>query len=228
MLMEGTNIPDELTYHEPSPRSNTERSGTLFMTARVVSTIFTPFMVPFIAFFLLFFFTYLRIMPLQYKLTVLALVYCFTILLPMLGIYLFQKINGWGIHGLSNRKQRFVPYGLTLLSYLGCYLTMYRIHLPRYMCGIILATMICMIICSLINFRLKISTHMASSGMMVGGLLSYSFIFQFNPVGWLCFFILLSGMLGSARIILRQHTLNEVGGGFLVGLFCGVIGILFI
>ena len=96
------------------------------------------------------------------------------------------------------------------------------------MCGIILATMICMIICSLINFRLKISTHMASSGMMVGGLLSYSFIFQFNPVGWLCFFILLSGMLGSARIILRQHTLNEVGGGFLVGLFCGVIGILFI
>lgn len=61
------------------------------MTARVVSTIFTPFMVPFIAFFLLFFFTYLRIMPLQYKLTVLALVYCFTILLPMLGIYLFRK-----------------------------------------------------------------------------------------------------------------------------------------
>lgn len=197
------------------------------MTARVVSTIFTPFMVPFIAFFLLFFFTYLRIMPLQYKLTVLALVYC----LPFCSrcwASIFSEINGWGIHGLSNRKQRFVPYGLTLLSYLGCYLTMYRIHLPRYMCGIILATMICMIICSLINFRLKISTHMASSGMMVGGLLSYSFIFQFNPVGWLCFFILLSGMLGSARIILRQHTLNEVGGGFLVGLFCGVIGILFI
>ena len=167
-------------------------------------------------------------MPLQYKLTVLALVYCFTILLPMLGIYLFQKINGWGIHGLSNRKQRFVPYGLTLLSYLGCYLTMYRIHLPRYMCGIILATMICMIICSLINFRLKISTHMASSGMMVGGLLSYSFIFQFNPVEWLCFFILLAGMLGSARIIVKQHTLNEVTGGFFVGLFCGITGIMFI
>ena len=69
---------------------------------------------------------------------------------------------------------------------------------------------------------------MASSGMMVGGLLSYSFIFQFNPVEWLCCFILLSGMLGSARIIVRQHTLNEVGGGFFVGLFCGIIGILFI
>ena len=55
---------------------------------------------------------------------------------------------------------------------------------------------------------------MASCGMIIGGLLSYSFIFQFNPIWWLCGFILLAGMLGSARIIVRQHTLNEVGGGF--------------
>ena len=80
----------------------------------------------------------------------------------------------------------------------------------------------------LINFKWKISTHVASSGMMVGGLLSYSFIFNFNPVWWLCFFILLSGMLGTARIIVKQHTLLEVLAGFIVGLFCGVIGILFI
>ena len=84
------------------------------------------------------------------------------------------------------------------------------------------------VICTVINTRWKISTHMASSGMMVGGLLSYSFIFQFNPVEWLCFFILLAGMLGSARIIVKQHTLNEVTGGFFVGLFCGITGILFI
>ena len=86
----------------------------------------------------------------------------------------------------------------------------------------------CMILCTLINFKWKISTHVASSGMMVGGLLSYSFIFNFNPVWWLCFFILLSGMLGTARIIVKQHTLLEVLAGFIIGLFCGVIGILFI
>ena len=153
-------------------------------------------------------------MPLQYKLTVLGLVYCFTILLPMLGIYLFQKINGWTLHELGHREKRFIPYGMTILSYMACLLTMYRIHLPRYMSGIIVATLICMVICTAINTRWKISTHMASSGMMVGGLLSYSFIFQFNPVEWLCFFILLAGMLGSARIIVKQHTLNEVTGGF--------------
>ena len=96
------------------------------------------------------------------------------------------------------------------------------------MSGIIVAALICMILCTLINFKWKISTHVASSGMMVGGLLSYSFIFNFNPVWWLCFFILLSGMLGTARIIVKQHTLVEVLAGFIVGLLCGVIVSLFI
>ena len=226
--MEHTNIPDELTFHEKEQDIPQERTGRLFTTARIISAIFTPFMVPFIAFFLLFFFTYLNITPLKYKIIVLSMVYCFTILLPMLSIYLFQKINGWGIKELGIREKRFIPYGLTILSYVGCLLTMYRIHLPRYMSGIIVSTLLCMVICTIVNTKWKISTHMASGGMMVGGLLSYSFIFQFNPIWWLCAFILLNGMVGSARIIVRQHTLNEVEGGFFVGLFCGVIGILFI
>lgn len=226
--MESTNIPDQLTYHEPEPDSRNERPDALFVAARIISMVFTPFMVPFVAFCLLFLFTYLRIMPWDYKITVLALVYCFTILLPMLGIYLFQKINGWGVRELGHREKRFIPYGLTILSYMACLLTMYRIHLPRYMSGIIVATLMCMVLCTAINTKWKVSTHMASSGLMVGGLLSYSLIFQFNPVDWLCFFILLAGMLGSARIIVRQHSLNEVACGFLAGLLCGVVGILFI
>ena len=226
--MESTNIPDQLTYHEPEPDSRNERPDALFVAARIISMVFTPFMVPFVAFCLLFLFTYLRIMPWGYKITVLALVYCFTILLPMLGIYLFQKINGWGVRELGHREKRFIPYGLTILSYMACLLTMYRIHLPRYMSGIIWATLLCMLICALVNLKWKISTHMAGCGMIVGGLLSFCFLFQYNPVWWLCVCIILAGMLGTARIVVRQHSLNEVGGGFLVGLCCGIVGILFI
>ena len=61
------------------------------VSSRIISGIFTPFMIPFVAFSCLFFFTYLRIMPIQYKLIVLGIVYCFTILMPMLAIYLFRK-----------------------------------------------------------------------------------------------------------------------------------------
>ncbi len=226
--MEETNIPDQLTYHEPEPKAQQATQDPLYMASRIISAIFTPFMAPIVAFLILFFFSYLRILPLGYKLRVLLMVYCFTVLLPMIGIYLLHKVNGWTLHELSYREKRFIPYGLTILSYIGCLLTMYRIHLPRYMGGIIIASLLCMVICTIINIKWKISTHMASCGMIIGGSLSFSLIFQFNPTWWLCLFILLAGMLGSARIILRQHTLNEVTGGFFVGLFCGIIGILFI
>ena len=216
-----TNVEESVSPIEPL-------HGPLYLAARIISSIFSPFWIPFIAFVLLFCFTYLSIMPSPYKVTVLSLVFCFTVLLPIIGIFSYQKVNGWGFKELSERKKRFVPYALTMMSYMGGILTMYRIHFPRYMSGILLTAFICMLLCTLMNIKWKISTHTASMGMMIGGLLSYSFLFQFNPIGPLYVFILLSGLLGSARIIVRQHTLNEVVSGFFIGLFCGIIGILFI
>ena len=217
-----TVTPQQAEQEQEAPK------GALYLTARILSSLFSPFWTPLLGFVLLFFFTYLSIMPMSYKLTVLSLVFCFTVLLPIIGIFFYQKVNGWGIKELGERKKRFIPYLLTIMSYVGGLLTMYRVHFPRYMSGILLAALICMILCALVNIKWKISTHTASIGMMVGGLLSYSFLFQFNPINALYIFILLSGMLGSARIIVRQHTLNEVVGGFFIGLFCGIIGILFI
>ncbi|RGN47090.1 MULTISPECIES: hypothetical protein [unclassified Bacteroides] len=195
--------------------------------SRIISGIFNPFIIPFGGFLVLFLFSYLRIMPFQYKLIVLAVVYCFTILMPMLTIFLFQKINGWGIKELSHREKRFIPYILTIMAYVFCLLMMYKLNLPRYMSGIILATLIAMVICIFINLKWKISEHMTGMGGVVGGLIAFSFLFNYNPVWWLCFFILIAGMLGTSRIILKQHTLGQVLSGFVVGVICAVYGILY-
>ena len=196
--------------------------------SRILSTIFNPFLVPLMAFVLLFSFTYLNIMPLQYQLFVLSIVASFTILVPWGFIYLYKRINHWNMQELSIRERRLVPYTLTSMSYATCLLTMHKLHFPHYFSGIIIASLICMIICVLLNFRWRISIHLAGCGLFTGGLLSYSFLFGFNPVGWLCAFILLSGFQGTARISYHQHSLLEVIIGFVVGMFCGIIGILFI
>ena len=196
--------------------------------SRILSTIFNPFLVPLMAFVLLFSFTYLNIMPLQYQLFVLSIVASFTILVPWGFIYLYKRINHWNMQELSIRERRLVPYTLTSMSYATCLLTMHKLHFPHYFSGIIVASLICMIICVLLNFRWRLSIHLAGCGLFTGGLLSYSFLFGFNPVGWLCAFILLSGFQGTARISYHQHSLLEVIIGFVVGMFCGIIGILFI
>lgn len=196
---------------------------TLIRTARVISAIFTPFSIPFLAFLILFLFSYLRIMPIQYKLIVLGVVYCFTILMPTLTIFLFRKINGFSPEDLGERKRRFMPFLLTITSYAFCLVMMHRLNIPWYMTGIILAALIMMVICIVVNLKWKLSEHMAGVGAIVGGLVSFSALFGYNPVWWLCLFILIAGVLGTARIILQHHTLGEVLVGFAVGLICSLL-----
>lgn len=205
-----------------------DKGKAVITVSRIISGIFNPFIIPFAAFLVLFLFSYLRMLPLQYKLLVLGIVYCFTILLPMVSIFLFQKINGMKIKDLSNREKRFVPYGLTIVAYLFCLLMMYKLNMPYYMSGIIMATLLATVVCVVLNLKWKISEHMAGMGGVVGGLLCFSFLFNYNPVWWLCLFILIAGVLGTARILLKQHTLGQVLSGFSVGLCCAVAGILLI
>ena len=170
---------------------------TLIRTAKIISVIFTPFSIPFLAFLILFVFSYLRIMPLQYKLIVLGVVYCFTILMPTLTIFLFRKINGFSPEDLTERKRRYVPFILTITSYIFCLLMMHRLNIPWYMTGIILAALIMMIICVIVNLKWKLSEHMAGAGAIIGGLIAFSALFGYNPISWLCIFILIAGVLGA-------------------------------
>ena len=196
---------------------------TMLRVARVTSIVFTPFSIPFLAFLVLFLFSYLRIMPILYKGIVLGIVYCFTILTPTITIFLFRKINGFARQELSERKKRYVPILLTIISYVFCLLMMRKLNIPWYMTGIIFVSLVISIICILVNLKWKLSEHMAGMGGIIGGLVSFSALFSYNPVVWLCLFILIAGLLGSARIVLGHHTLGEVLSGFVVGLVCSFL-----
>ena len=204
------------------------KKSFLGMVSSLLSVLFHPFGVALYAYVLLFCFTYLNVMPIQYIAFVLSIVITFTIVTPSLFIGLYKWMNKYSLRDLSERKRRFIPYVLTLMSYITCLITMHRMHFPHYFSSIIVAGIISTALCLLLNIRWRISIHMVGCGMYIGGLLSYSFLFQFNPVWWLCGFILLAGIQGTARISYHQHTLLEIILGFVVGMFCSIIGILFI
>ena len=194
----------------------------------ILSTVFSPFMVPSLSFILLFLFTYLAFMPLLYKGIVLGAVFLFTICLPVLFIYLYQRFCAQGMVELRERKKRFAPYALAAISYCICTIILYRLYVPNYLSAVIITCILCMIVCGLFNLKWKISVHSAACGILVGGLLPCSIIFNFKPLEWLCGFILLSGLIGTSRLILQRNTLFEVILGFVIGMFCGINGILFI
>ena len=193
----------------------------IILTARVMSIVFTPFYLPLVGLIALFTFSYMAMMPWRYKLLVLALVYVFTILLPTVLIHVYRRYQGWTLIELGAKERRMVPYILSILCYFSCYYLMNVLHFPHFMSRILMAALLIQVICALINVWWKISTHTAAIGGVAGALMAFAIIFDFNPVWWLCVVFLIAGLLGTSRIILRQHSLLQVCAGFVVGAVSG-------
>lgn len=203
-------------------RMNKKKVKIIKGFSQLISSVCSPIFVPFIAFFILFSYSYLKI-PFQYKLIVLSAVFSFTVLMPLITIYLFRKINRLTVRQMDERRRRFFPYILTIVSYAFCLLIMYRINISWYMAGVVLTALVILAVLLLCNFRWKLSEHLAGIGGIIGGLVSFGYLFWYNPVWWICIFILLAGVLGSARILSRDNTFGEVFFGFCVGLVCSLL-----
>ena len=104
---------------------------------------------------------------------------------------------------------------------------MERMHMPRFTLGIIAGALALQIVCAVLNNWIKVSTHAAASGGVIGALLAFSEIFSFDPTWWLCFSILLCGLVCTSRLILRQHSLSDIGLGVLIGILCGYLCVRF-
>jgi len=204
------------------------REKSIILAARIVSMVFTPFYLPFLGMMALFIFSYLGLMPWAYKLQLLTLVYLFTILLPTILIHLYRRYNGWTLIELGHRERRMVPYVISILCYFFCIYVMDMLHIPHFMQTILLAALLIQVICALINVWWKISTHTAAIGGVAGALFVFGEFFGFNPVWWLCLVLVLAGLLGTSRMILRQHSLLQVVAGFLVGVSCSVVGLIYL
>ena len=194
----------------------------------MVSMVFTPFYLPLVGLLALFLFSYLSLYPWGFKLRVIALVYLFTILLPTFLIRLYRRYNGWTPIELGRKERRMVPYIISILCYFVCVYLMEQLHIPHFMASIVIAALVVQIVCALINMFWKISTHTAAIGGFAGALFVFADAFGFNPVWWFCLLFVVAGLMGSSRMILRQHTLAQVVTGFLVGAVCTVFAILWL
>ena len=199
------------------------KEKNIIFTARIMSMIFTPFYLPIVGLIALFIFSYMSLLPMMYKLVMLAMVYLLTVVAPSLLIHLYRLCQGWTSHELGRKERRLVPYIISIVCYFACFFWMEYRNTPRVISIIVVVALTIQMVCALINIWWKISTHTTAIGGVAGGLVSYSIAFSFNPLWWLCFVLILAGAVGTARMILRQHSLSQVVTGFLVGVACAIL-----
>lgn len=205
-----------------------KRERQVILAARILSMLFTPFWLPIIGLMALFLFSYMSIFPWYYKLQVLMLVYLFTILLPTALIRSYRRYHGWTLIELGHREKRMIPYLISIACYCCCVYIMHRLHMPHFMAAIVVAALTVQIVCAIINVWWKVSEHTAAIGGMGGALFAFAEYLNFNPVWWMSLIFLVAGMVGTSRMILRQHSLGQVVGGFWIGFLFAAFAVFFL
>lgn len=101
-------------------------------------------------------------------------------------------------------------------------------RMPFFLSTVIMSGLLIQIVCALINLKIKISTHAAASGGVIGMIIAFSLVFRFDATFWICWAILLSGAVCSSRMILKMHNYSELLFGVIVGFFCGLGIVVFL
>ncbi len=96
--------------------------------AHIFSWILSPVLIPTYAVFVALWVTLLSFLPVDARWGVVAMTWVITCAIPVVAILLLYKFKVISAPGLNQQKERYIPYVVTALCYLGCGLYMYCAH----------------------------------------------------------------------------------------------------
>ncbi|MCM1349081.1 MAG: phosphatase PAP2 family protein [Firmicutes bacterium] len=189
---------------------------------RIVSAIFSPLVVPCYGIALALNVTALRVIPFQAKIGVVTICAIIIFIVPALAVMALHRAGIITDVGLNSRKERTIPYCISIACYGVAAYYLYRLSGPGWLVGIMVGGMATILINMVVNFKWKISGHMAA----MGGLMSIAIFLTVNHLAvvnmlWIVIVtILLSGLVGTARLALNRHTPLQVLAGTTNGFIC--------
>lgn len=196
---------------------------------RIVSAVFSPLITPCYGVALALWATTLSLVPVQLRLLVVGMCLLLVCVIPAVAIMVLYKTGRISNPGLNKRADRTAPYGFTA----GCYAVsayyLYNIGAPLWLSGVMIGGMFAILVNLLVNFRWKISGHMAA----MGGLIAVAMFITAKrlaviPMLWpVIITVLLSGLVGTARLALGRHTPLQVLAGTANGFICVYLSQLF-
>ena len=183
--------------------------------SEILSAVFSPLLVPTYGMVLAAFLTILRMLPSNLLWTAIGITFVITCLVPVSAIVALYRSGVIKDPALNNRTERFIPYGVVVLCYLGCGFFFYKASapfwLPMFFAGGALAT----VISTVVNCWWKISAHAAAMGGLVALVFRIvaSHYALFNMNVWLSGVIIVAGLVMTARAYISRHTLWQVLAG---------------
>ncbi len=149
-----------------------------------------------------------------------------TMVLPLVSIFWLMRKGKVSSLEMSNHKERSLPLFKTVIwMSFGYYLLQNLLFYTPILKAELLGAIIIILIAAIVSKYWKISLHLMGIGGVVGVFIALQIIHG-DFLYLLLLFILLSGLLGVARIKQKAHNYAQVYAGFLVGLSVELITLL--
>lgn len=204
------------------PEDNTPLERFVTLCANIISWVFVPLLMPVYGIILIFSLSFLSFAPFHTKLVFTLIVFGANFIVPMLLVLLLKKLKMIEDIGLNGRRERLIPYIITIICLSGTGLFLYLKMAPLWVAMFYAGGALAALINLLVNFRWKISAHAAGMAGVVAMLIQ---VIKEGPSSqgmewWIVGAIITAGLLGSSRIWLGRHTLMQVLAGTAVGFLC--------
>lgn len=199
------------------------------IAAKIISYVFHPLIMPVIGLSIIFntdsYINYA--VPQELKQAVIILVGASTFLIPLLISLLLLNRKIINSLEMETQKERIIPYSITIIFYVFTLYMLKQAHIPPIIFNFIIGATLSIIIAFVINIKWKISAHMIGIGGLVGALLCVSILLEIYITPFFILSLLVAGLVGSARLILKAHTPSQVYAGFAIGVICQIVVLYF-
>ncbi len=195
---------------------------TISKCAHVISWLLVPLLMPVYGIILIFNLSILSLSPATTKLVFTLIVFGINFIFPLLMVLLLKKMKLIDDIGLNGRKERLIPYIISIVCLGGTAWLLWNKGVPMWVAMFYAGGALAALINMIVNFKWKISAHAAGIAGIVAMLIQITKD-GFPMPGmtlWIAGAILLAGLLGSARVWLGRHSLMQVLAGSAVGFIC--------
>jgi hypothetical protein len=169
---------------------------------------------------------FVMILPDKLRWTIILLVFGNTALLPAILIWIMAKRNIISSLQMPLKEERTYPYMIFSIFYASTFFLLRNIGLPQLYYMFIAGGLASIIIATVINFFWKISIHMIGIGGLTGGFLALSFKSLIDEPLLIIILLLISGLVGFARLQSNSHSPAQVYIGYFLGFI--TVGSMFI
>jgi len=187
--------------------------------AQIVSIAMHPVAVPSLLMLVLFNSgTLISFYPLDIKLKLFMIISVSTFVLPMVMFIVLFWLKMVGSVQMYHRKERIIPFLFSLFFYASSVYVLVNVKGLEILMLLMVAASIALFITLAVSFFWKISAHMVGMGGATGFLMALCFLLDAKVQLFLLLVVVLSGVVGSSRLVLQEHTPQQVYTGYFVGL----------